>query len=107
MSTQHFSDVDFEQEVLKSELPVLVDFYAEWCGPCKIAAPIIDELAVTYEGKMKIGKVDVDTNNEVAGKFGVMSIPTIIVFKNGKEVDRTVGFGGREAIEQMVKKQIG
>lgn len=107
MSAQHFSDSDFDQEVLKSELPVLVDFYAEWCGPCRLAAPIIEELSEKYEGKLKIGKIDVDKSNRSAMQFGVMSIPTVIVFKDGKEVDRQVGFGGREAYEMLIKKVLG
>lgn len=106
MSVLHFSDNDFDQEVIKSELPVLVDFFAEWCGPCKISAPIIDDLSVKYDGKIKIGKIDVDQSNDTAARYGVMSIPTMVVFKAGKEVDRQVGFGGQEAIEQMVKKHL-
>jgi len=106
MSAIHFSDSDFEEKVLKNDLPVLVDFFAEWCGPCKMAAPIIDELAEEYAGKVVIGKIDVDQNQEVAGKYGVMSIPTVIMFKDGQEVDRMIGFAGKAGYEQMIKKQI-
>ncbi|MBU1200387.1 thioredoxin [Patescibacteria group bacterium] len=106
MSAVHFSDQDFKEKVIKSKLPVLVDFFAEWCGPCKMAAPIIDELAGEYKDKVVIGKVDVDQNQETAGKFGVMSIPTVIMFKNGKEVDRKTGFAGKAGYEEMLKKQL-
>jgi len=104
MGATHFSDQDFEEKVLKSSIPVMVDFYAEWCGPCKMAAPVIEELADTYAGKMTIGKVDVDENNAVAAKFGVMSIPTVILFKDGKEVTRKVGYGGRAGYEELVNQ---
>ena len=104
MAVAHFSDADFEEEVLKSSLPVLVDFYAEWCGPCRMAAPIIDELSETYKDKVLIGKVDVDASIQTAAKYGVQSIPTVIMFKGGKEVERKVGFGGRGGYEEMIKK---
>ncbi|PIZ24464.1 thioredoxin, partial [Candidatus Collierbacteria bacterium CG_4_10_14_0_8_um_filter_43_86] len=92
---QKFTDQNFNDEVLKAETPVLVDFYADWCGPCRLVSPIVDELANTYEGKIRVGKVDVDTNSKVAGDYGVMSIPTVILFQKGKEVARQVGFGGK------------
>lgn len=107
MAAIHFSDADFTEKVIKSSLPVLVDFYADWCGPCRLAAPIIEELSGQYEGKVAIGKVDVDANQETAAKYNVMSIPTVIMFKDGKEVDRQIGFGGRTAYEQMLKKVTG
>lgn len=106
MSTIYFSDSDFEEKVLKADKPVLVDFYADWCGPCKMAAPIIEELAEEYDGKVVMGKLDVDVNQQTAMRFGVMSIPTVIMFKDGKEVDRQVGFGGRVMYENMIKKVI-
>jgi len=107
MPAVHFSDADFEEKVLKSPLPVLVDFSAEWCGPCRIAAPIIDELAGVYAGKVTIGKLDVDESQGTAAKYGVMSIPTVIVFKGGKEVERKVGFAGKGGYEEMIKKVTG
>lgn len=104
MAAMHVSDQNFEEVVLKSQLPVLVDFYAEWCGPCKMAAPIIDEMAEEYKDKVLIVKLDVDENQETAGKYGVMSIPTMILFKDGEEVARKVGFGGRAGIEALIKE---
>ncbi len=86
-----FDDKNFEAEVLKASGPVLVDFWAEWCGPCKQLSPIIDQLAVELQGKMKIGKLNVDDNADLAGQFNVMSIPTLLIFKNGAPVDQIVG----------------
>ena len=77
-----FTSENFEAEVLKSDIPVLVDFYADWCGPCKRMAPIVDQLAAEYEGRLKVGKMDVDANTDIAVKYGIMSIPTLIIFKN-------------------------
>jgi thioredoxin 1 len=91
MSALHLDEKNFEQEVLKSNLPVLVDFWAEWCGPCRAIAPIIEELAGELQGKMKVGKVNVDDAQELAGNFNVMSIPTLLIFKNGKPVEQVVG----------------
>jgi thioredoxin 1 len=101
MSAQ-FTDDNFEAEVLKSDIPVLVDFYADWCGPCKMLAPVIDELATEYEGKVKIGKVDVDNAGATAGKYGVMSIPTIVFFKGGEIVDQAVGFVPKEELAKKL-----
>lgn len=106
MPAIHISDKDFNELVIKADKPVLVDFYATWCGPCKMAAPIIDELADQFEGKVIIGKVDVDENQETASLYGVMSIPTMIMFKDGKEVDRKVGFGGRSAVEALIEQML-
>lgn len=97
------TDQNFEEQVLKAELPVLVDFFADWCGPCQMAGPVIEELAETYQGKVKVGKVDVDQNSQTAQKYGVMSIPTVIVFKDGKEVKRLVGFPGKAGYEEAIK----
>ena len=101
------TDKDFEAKVLKSAKPVMVDFFAEWCGPCKMAGPIIEELSQEYKEKLDIGKVDVDANKEYSGKYGVMSIPTVIMFKDGEEVDRMTGFKGKEGYEEMIKKVLG
>jgi thioredoxin 1 len=107
MPAVHFSDQDFEAQVLKSTTPVMVDFFAEWCGPCKLAGPVIDKLAEQYKGKLTIGKIDVDANQVTSGKFGVMSIPTVIFFKDGKEVERMSGFGGEEGYLRLIKKVLG
>ncbi|MDH4070768.1 MAG: thioredoxin [Ignavibacteria bacterium] len=85
------TDQNFETEVLNAETPVLVDFWAVWCGPCKIVAPVVEEIAKEYNGKLKVGKMDVDVNPEVAMRFGIRSIPTLMVFKGGKPVDQIIG----------------
>ena len=84
------SSSDFDEEVLKSDIPVLVDFFADWCGPCKMMAPIVEQLATEYTGKLKVGQVNVDDNPDLAGKYGVMSIPTFIIFKNGEIVGTSI-----------------
>lgn len=91
MKPVHFTDDNFETEVLKSDKPVLIDFWAVWCGPCRLIAPIVEELASEYDGKIKIGKLDVDENQQSAIKYGVRSIPTILIFKHGKVVDSIIG----------------
>ena len=92
------STENFEKEVLKSKKPVLVDFYADWCGPCNAMAPVIEELAKELEGKVKVGKINVDENPDIAVEYNVMSIPTLIVFKNGKEEKRLVGLRNKEEL---------
>lgn len=99
------TDATFEEKVLKGKLPVFVDFWAPWCGPCKMAAPVIDQLSESYKGKVEFAKVNVD-ENQIAGKYGVMSIPTTILFKDGKEVSRQVGFAGKNAYEDLIKKGV-
>lgn len=102
-NTQTFTDANFAEEVLKSTSPVMVDFWATWCGPCVMAGPVVDQLATDYLGKVKIGKLDVDANSKTAGQYGVMSIPTVILFKDGKEIARKVGFAGRPMYETLLK----
>lgn len=98
-----FTDANFQQEALESNIPVIVDFYADWCGPCKMMAPIIDELATQYEGQVKIGKVNTDENRAVASKYNIMSIPTILFIKDGQVVDTTVGALPKQVLEQKIK----
>ena len=98
MADFDFTDGNFEAEVLKSDVPVMVDFFAEWCGPCKMMAPIVDELAEENKGKWKVGKCDIDKNPELAQKFSVQSIPTVLFFKDGQVVDKVVGFQSKEAL---------
>lgn len=100
---QIVTDKNFTEEVVHSAAPVMVDFYADWCGPCKMLAPLVDELAKEYEGKAKIFKLNVDESMDTAQTYGVMSIPTLIFFKDGKEVDRTVGGLSKEALEERLK----
>lgn len=90
-------------EIINSGKPVVIDFWAEWCGPCRMVGPIIDQLATEYEGKVVIGKCDVDDNNDIASKFGVRNIPTIIFLKNGEMVDRQVGAVPKEVLEAKIK----
>jgi thioredoxin 1 len=99
----HVSDASFEQDVLSSEVPVLVDFWAEWCGPCKMIAPVLDELANEYAGKLKICKVDVDANPEVPGKFGIRGIPTLILFKDGNAEATKVGALSKSQLIDFIK----
>lgn len=85
------NEADFQSEVLTSDVPVLVDFWAEWCGPCKMVAPVVEKLASDYDGQVKVAKVDVDTNPGLSGKYGVRSIPTLLIFQNGDPVEQIVG----------------
>jgi len=99
----YLSSSNFEKTLKDAgEKPVLVDFYAEWCGPCKMAGPIIDELADLYKSKAVVAKLDVDQNQDIASQYGVMSIPTVIIFKNGKEVNRQTGFAGKDGYIKML-----
>jgi thioredoxin 1 len=98
------SDATFDQEVLQSEQPVLVDFWAVWCGPCKAIAPIVDELATSFEGKLKVAKVDVDKNSATPSRYGIRGIPALLIFKGGKVADQIVGYAPREVIEEKVNR---
>ena len=102
MAENNFTDNNFDEEVLKSDIPVLVDFFAEWCGPCKMLAPVIDELAGEYDGKWKIGKCDIDSSPETAEKYGIQSIPTLFFVKDGKIVDKLQGFQSKEKIVEKL-----
>jgi len=98
------TDATFDQEVLQSEQPVLVDFWAVWCGPCKAIAPIIDSIAATYAGKLKVAKVNVDENSATPSRFGIRGIPALLLFKGGKVADQVVGFVPQETIEEKIQR---
>lgn len=99
----HLNDRNFEAEVLKSAIPVLVDFHATWCGPCKSLAPIVDQLATEYKGRAKFAKVDIDEAPGVASSFGIMAVPTLILFKGGREVGKMTGFKPKPELEKALK----
>jgi thioredoxin 1 len=102
MAVGKVSDSTFETEVLKSGRPVLVDFWAEWCGPCRAIAPVLEELATELQGKVKIVKLNVDENPQIAAKYGIMSIPTLMIFKNGELASRQVGAAPKQKLEQWI-----
>ena len=106
MSIQHFTDSNFKKEVLESSAPVLVDFWANWCGPCKMIGPAVEELAKEYAGKVKIGKIDVDSNPHSASSYGVMSIPTLMFFKGGKVMDQVTGALSKAALKQKIEENL-
>ena len=106
MSVQTITNENFDDVVLKSGKPVLVDFWAEWCGPCKMLGPVIDQLAQDYEGKAVVGKVNVDEEQELAMRYGVMSIPTVIFFKNGEEIKRQVGLLPPAAFTSILEENL-
>lgn len=106
MHPLEFTDSNFSQEVESSEIPVLVDFWAVWCGPCRMIAPIVEELATEYQGKVKVGKLDVDNNVQVATKYGIRSIPTLLIFKGGKVVDQIVGAVPKTLITEKLNAQL-
>jgi thioredoxin len=96
--------LNFEEEVRKEGAPILVDFWAEWCGPCRVVAPVLEKLAEEYEGRLRIGKVNVDEQGGLAGKYGVQSIPTLLLFKGGKVVDQFIGATSRDVLARMIDK---
>ena len=98
------SDATFDQEVLRSEQPVLVDFWAVWCGPCKAIAPIVDSVAAQYAGKLKVAKVNVDQNSATPSRYGIRGIPALLLFKGGKVTDQIVGFVPQDVIDQKIKR---
>ena len=102
--SQEFNDKNFEQEVIKSDMPVLVDFWAPWCGPCQVMLPIVDEIAKEMEGKIKVGKINVDENSETASKYDIMSIPAIKIFKKGEIVKEFTGAQNKEALIEEIEK---
>jgi thioredoxin 1 len=103
---KHISDDSFEKEVLQSGEPVLVDYWAEWCGPCKMIAPILDELAGNYQGKLQIAKMNVDENREIPGKFGIRGIPTLMIFKNGQLAATKVGALSKSQLTEFIDQQL-
>lgn len=106
MSLVHVTDKNFDSEVMKSELPVLVDFWAEWCGPCRMISPIIDQLADEYKGKLKVVKLNVDEAQELAMKYSVMSIPTLMVFKKGQVIDQVIGAMSKDQLTNRIKQSL-
>ena len=106
MAVGKVSDKDFEAQVLKSAQPVVVDFWAEWCGPCKMIAPALEEIAGSLGGKVKIVKLNVDENPQTAAKYGIMSIPTLMIFKNGELASRQVGAAPKQKLEQWINTSV-
>lgn len=106
-ATLHITKGNFESQVLQSKTPILIDFWATWCAPCRAVAPILDELALKYKGKFTIGKVNVDEHPELAAQFGVLNIPTLIFFQAGQEADRVVGVQPKSQLEAKIQKIVG
>ncbi|MGE5789730.1 MAG: thioredoxin [Syntrophaceae bacterium] len=105
-SVIHVNEGTFDTEILKSDTPALVDFWAPWCGPCRAIAPVLDEIAEEYKGKVKVAKINVDENRKLAGNHGVMSIPTMILFKNGKALDKLIGLVPKERLKELMDKAL-
>jgi thioredoxin 1 len=105
-NTLNFSDASWEQEVLNSDVPVLVDFWAEWCGPCRMMAPTVDTVAQEYKGRVKVGKLNVDENNSTAMRYNIRGIPTLLLFKGGKIVEQKVGAVGKSDVVKMLDGQL-
>ncbi|MEY2618178.1 MAG: hypothetical protein RL522_1180 [Pseudomonadota bacterium] len=103
---KHISDSSFENDVLKSDKPVLVDYWAEWCGPCKMIAPILDEVSATYEGKLQVAKMNVDENRDIPAKFGIRGIPTLMLFKGGQLAATKVGAMSKAQLTQFIDQQL-
>lgn len=106
-NTLTFTDADFDTNVLRSEVPVLVDFWAEWCGPCRMMAPTIDVVAAEYAGKVKVGKLDVDSNGGTAMRYNIRGIPTLLLFKGGQVVEQRVGAVGKSDLQKMIDAHVG
>jgi len=104
MSTIHLTDSNFKEEVIDSEIPVLVDFWANWCGPCKMITPIVEELAREYKDKIKIGKLDVDSNPKIATHYGIMSIPTLMFFKDSRVTDQVMGALSKPELKRKIEE---
>jgi thioredoxin 1 len=104
--TFEVTEATFEEDVLKSDLPVLIDFWAEWCGPCRMIAPLVDELAEKYDGKLRVGKLDADINQQILINYGIMGIPTLMLFKGGEVAERITGYMPMQALEPRIKRHL-